>query len=63
MMAEELVTLPDGREEWKRRGANHPFDTAVMCLAGAFRYRMYLEADSASPQKSTRLSDMQKGRR
>lgn len=44
LLAEEMVTHQDGREEWHRRGANHWFDCAILCLAGAWKYRQYLEA-------------------
>lgn len=44
MFAEEMVVHPDGREEWVKRGANHWMDTAVLCLAAAWKYRLYLES-------------------
>jgi len=63
MMAEERVTSPDGSEDFEKRGENHGLDCAVMCLAAAWRFRLYLEAGRAAPGGSTRLSDIQKNRR
>lgn len=44
MLGEEMVVDAAGREEWKKTGANHWLDTAVLCLAAAWKYRQYLEA-------------------
>ncbi len=65
LMAEEVITRPDGREEWHARGPNHWFDCAVGCCVVAWRYRMYLEASVGAGGrrgKKVRLSDLQKGR-
>ncbi|HOX08176.1 MAG TPA: phage terminase large subunit family protein [Planctomycetota bacterium] len=44
MLAEEMITLPTGEEEWRKTGENHGMDCAVGCLAAAWRYEMYLKA-------------------
>jgi len=65
MMAEERVTKPDGTEDFEKRGENHGLDCAVMCLAAAWRFRLYLDAGrpaAGGGGKSTRLSDIQRAR-
>lgn len=43
-LGEEMITHPDGTEEWRRTGENHALDVSVMCLAAAWKYRIFLEA-------------------
>lgn len=49
LMAMELVTKPDGREDLEARGDNHWYDCAILCYVAAWRYRLYLEAPTAAP--------------